>query len=242
VRHSRIIALLCLLAGGLAAQWAEAAEERKRFHSNTPRWMQNVASIEIPAIKIEGSRARHYLEYCSGTLLRDNGALRRRYMISAWHCVEHYQDLSKALRVRFPHSSVTKLEYQARLIDSGGAIDRDWAVLELSTAPTPEQLEGLPVLTTDPSTAATAVGFALALENGRNELSYDDSCRMRDDIHWANCTTSKGSSGGPIVQTKEGAIGVVGVISQGDSQALTITYPISKLPTRWRIKFQSSVL
>jgi secreted trypsin-like serine protease len=220
----------------------EAALLRQRFDANAPVWMKNVANIEVPAIKFEHGRARHYTEYCSGTLLQNPKTLKPRFVISAWHCVEHYQDLSRDIIVGFPHFQSNHADYTARLIDSGGGISNDWAVLELSNGPSAEELEGLSLLATDKAKPATAAGFALALPKGRQRLSFDDSCRASGDVQWVQCTTSKGASGGPIVQTQGARSGIVGVISQGDSQAFTISYPSATLPQRWKTTFGAQLL
>lgn len=229
--------LLCALVA-LALNPVTATELlRKRYDAQAPAWMQNVASIEVPGIKFEHGRARHYTEYCSGTLLRDDSSSETRYVISAWHCVEYYQDLSRSIKIRFPHFQSSPSVYSARLIDSGGGITNDWALLELSNGPNKAQLPGMPLIMTDPAKPATAMGFALALDNGRQQLAFDDSCSAQSAQHWLNCTTSKGASGGPIVQTLGSSTGIVGVISQGDSRALTISYPTIELPQRLKSTF-----
>lgn len=213
---------------------------RQRFDAKAPEWMKNVAKIEVPAIKFEQGRARHYTEYCSGTLLASSETSSARFVISAWHCVEHYQDLSRSIHVQFPHSLVTRQSgYTARLIDSGGGISRDWALLELTEGPSTTQLRGISVVKTDTNKPATAAGFALNLPNGRQRLSYDNSCQANGEAEWRLCTTSKGSSGGPIVQIHDSKPSLVGVISQGDSQGFTISYPSAKLPQRWQALFGS---
>lgn len=225
---------LCFWLLTLLACQLNAAEQRKRFDVKTPLWMQNIAALEVPSLRFEDGRARHYIEYCSGTLLHDVETSQPRYILSAWHCVEHYHDLSQALRVRFPHLGDGNAVYKARLMDSGGRIDRDWALLELSASIPEQQLSGLPLIASDPEKPATAAGFALALEQGKNRLSFDDTCQTQDSISWEHCVTSKGASGGPLVQTLDGTTGIVGVISQGDSQTLTISFPSTRLPQRWR--------
>ena len=221
----------------------ETASSRQRFDANAPDWMKNVANIEVPAIKIEQGRARHYKEYCSGTLLTSSNTLPTRFVISAWHCVEHYQDLSRDLEVHFPHSPSTQQSvYTARLIDSGGSIYHDWALLELKQGPSTVQLKGLSLSETDISKPAVAAGFALGLPDGRKRLSFDDSCLASGKTEWVRCSTSKGASGGPIVQIHEAIPSIVGIISQGDSRDFTISYPSAKLPQRWKNTFQAQLL
>lgn len=235
--------LFCaLLLADLSAA-DEVESSRHRFDAKAPDWMENVVNIEVPAIKFEHGRARHYTEYCSGTLLKSSATLPTRFVVSAWHCVEYYQDLSRDLKVQFPHSRSThRSAYTARVIDSGGSISRDWALLELSNGPSTAQLEGLSLLAIDTNKPATAAGFAMALPNGRQRLSFDNSCQANGETEWVRCTTSKGASGGPIVQTHESMPGIVGVISQGDSQALTISFPSARLPQRWTTTFGAQLL
>jgi hypothetical protein len=103
---------------------SEAEFPRQRFDATAPKWMANVANIEGPAIKYEQGRARHYIEYCSGTLLKSAKTSQPRFMISAWHCVEHYQDLSRDLTVYFPHSQSRHKAYSARWLERGAHISR----------------------------------------------------------------------------------------------------------------------
>lgn len=234
--------LLCALLMVELSFASEAEFPRQRFDAKSPKWMANVANIEVPAIKYEQGRARHYIEYCSGTLLKSAKTSQPRFMISAWHCVEHYQDLSRDLTVYFPHSQSRHKAYRARLVDSGGSISSDWALLKLSDSPSSAHLAGLTLMTTDINQPATAAGFALALPNGRQHLSFDDSCEANGENEWTRCTTSKGASGGPIVQIHQSMAGIVGVISQGDSQAFTISFPSARLPQRWRGAFGAKLL
>lgn len=234
--------LLCALLIVELSFASEVEFPRQRFDAQAPQWMENVANIEVPAIKHEQGRARHYTEYCSGTLLKNAKASEPRFVISAWHCVEHYQDLSRDLTVYFPHAQSHHKVYTARLVDSGGSISSDWALLKLSEAPSSEQLAGLALMTTDKNQPATAAGFALALPNGRQRLSFDDSCKANGENEWILCTTSKGASGGPIVQIHQSMAGIVGVISQGDSEAFTISFPSARLPQRWKGAFGAHLL
>ena len=81
--------------------------------------MKFVAAINVPTLKHEAGRTRHYREQCSATLINHDNARQDQWLITAWHCIEHYKDLSQTIEVRFPHAGPSAQYYTARLARSG---------------------------------------------------------------------------------------------------------------------------
>jgi len=196
--------------------------------------MRNVVAIEVPSEKREAGRTRHFIERCSGTLLQNADNKRPDLILTAWHCVENYSDLSKHIQIRFPHAVAPLQALFARIYRSGDSITSDWALLRL-VSPVPDAgLLGLSLSLRKENQPAYALGFAGELRQGRSSLSFDADCNWSQSNLWQSCQSSKGSSGGPLVQVHSDEAYVVGVISQGDSEEITLDWSTSELPLTLR--------
>jgi hypothetical protein len=122
--RAAIGAVLCLLLpGALHAEQVTAS----------------VGQLLIPAVRHEDGYRRHFLEYCSATLVSAAPAPHSRFLLTAWHCLEYYGDLSRAIRYRHADGQ----EREARQVASGGGMHADWALLRLADAlPGPVALSG----------------------------------------------------------------------------------------------------
>ena len=196
--------------------------------------MRNIAVIDVPSEKRESGQSRHYTERCSGTLLQGVEPNHPKLLMTAWHCIEHYADLSKTIEVRFPHAAEKARSYPARVYRSGTSINSDWALLKLTSPVQDPKLKGLPLAHPWENEKATALGFAGGLEQGRSALSFDPRCVWISSNRWESCQSSKGSSGGALVQVRSDQAYLVGVISQGDSDELTLSWSPSELPISLR--------
>ncbi|MEM6483877.1 MAG: trypsin-like peptidase domain-containing protein [Pseudomonadota bacterium] len=90
-----------------------------------------VGKLKIPAQRTVQGRRQHFIERCSATLV--SADIKQEYsawLVSAWHCFEYYQDLSRS--ISFTGSTGTVVN--ARLVRSGGGMRDDWALLRLSRA------------------------------------------------------------------------------------------------------------
>jgi hypothetical protein len=222
----RCLTLLILLSCPVA--WD--AQSAERYHPDSPSWMKFVAAINVPTLKHEAGRTRHYREQCSATLINHNGVRQDQWLITAWHCIEHYKDLSQTIKVRFPHAGPNDQDYTARLARSGEHLERDWALLRLEQSLPAHLSSTLTLTVASPSLLATAAGYSKHLPEGRERLSYDSNCRWVSAQEWQDCLTSKGTSGGPVVQTIANEPVIVGIISQGNGQGMTLTFPVNLLP------------
>ncbi|HBZ50342.1 MAG TPA: hypothetical protein DEO43_08570 [Halieaceae bacterium] len=222
----RCLNLLILLFCSVAS----IAQPAERYRPDSPNWMKFVAAINVPTLKHEAGRTRHYREQCSATLINHDHARQDQWLITAWHCIEHYRDLSQTIEVRFPHAGLNDQYYTARVARSGERLERDWALLRLEQRLPPHLSSPLTLTAASPSLLATAAGYSKHLREGRERLSYDSNCRWVSAQEWQDCFTSKGTSGGPVVQTIADEPTIVGIISQGNGEGMTLTFPVDLLP------------
>jgi hypothetical protein len=197
----------------------------------------SVGRLLIPAIRHENGYARHYDEACSATLIAAEVRTSSRYLLSAWHCLADYSDLSRP--IIFEHSSGRRL--QAWLITSGGGMAEDWALLRL-TAPLGEPT----VLGSAPSGGTlVSTGSKLLMAgyphdgNKPPKLAALRSCEVIDDTKRdiaTNCVLSKGASGGAVFEAASAPCcsRYVGVISRGDGLSQSIFVPLARFTERLR--------
>ena len=89
--------LITGLALGFWAVAAVAADERLVFSGKTFPWLQAVGKLQVPGQRYKDGHSSHYLEDCSATLVSLPGRLEADIIVTAWHCLELYQDLSKPI-------------------------------------------------------------------------------------------------------------------------------------------------
>ena len=183
-----------------------------------------VGQLLVPAIRYENGYARHYNERCSATAVADvnNEAL---YLLSAWHCLEDYRDLSKPLL--FALSS--GFQSPVRVVASGDGMLSDWILLRLqSPAPSSARL----------AAQTSAEGSELIMAGYPRDRSTADAgpitvqCQQsgKDYKDWSSdCVLQKGASGGAVFNP-DGEI--LGVISRGDGESVSIFVPVNRFRNR----------
>jgi len=209
-----------------------AAESRLPLADNAPPWLLAVGRLAIPASRVEDGRRRHYKERCSGTLLAPPDGADAQFVLSAWHCLEYYTDLSRAIRFELTGLSGEVLESRARAVASGGGMAADWALLELDP-PIPAGRGATAAL--DGRTVAAGARLAMAgfsgdpgLGAGGERLTYDPACRVTGSSgadRLTDCLAFKGASGGGAFHGGR----LVGVLSRGDSRGRSIYVPAARL-------------
>lgn len=227
----RGLALAFALAIAPALSGPALAERRLPVAGDAPVWLQAVGRLDIPTSRVEDGRRRHFDERCSGTLLAPPAGGAARFVLSAWHCLEYYTDLSRDIRFELTGRSGEPLRRRARAVASGGGMTADWALLELDP-PIPAGRSATARL--DPRALAPGARLAMAgfsgdpgLGAGGKRLTYDPDCRVTGASgadRLTDCLAYKGASGGGAFYGGR----LVGVLSRGDSRGQSIYVPAAR--------------
>lgn len=205
-----ILALCCapLTAGG----------ERTAFSAAAPQQLRAVGKLTVPGSDRVAGERRHRDENCSAALVAP------RTILTAWHCLEYYNDLSREPLFSLPHAPGQQPVPARRLADGGG-MDADWALLRLA-----QPITDIAPLAVVPLAGGQVLvaGYARDDELGRGgaTLTWQAGCRLVDTGPRGvatDCVTYKGASGGVVMSGG----GIVGVISAGDGTAQTWFAPSS---------------
>ncbi len=210
-RRSSLSTLLLLLLIPGSHQARSEAEQVLR---------ESVGRLHVPAIRYRDGYARHYDEQCSAALIHERGREVSPFIVSAWHCIEHYRDLSRSL----VFEAESGQRYAARLLASGGSMHSDWALLRLPTPlPAPLGLELSPG--GEEPGERTLAGYPH--DSG---LTAEDNCRIigRDgaDVR-TDCVLQQGASGGAVIDGGT-TPRYLGVISRGDGETQSIYVPVER--------------
>lgn len=212
--------LLCLGVPGETA--ASAVDEEGRY--------RGVGRLLVPAVRYENGYARHYDERCSGTVVTLNDrAAPSSFIISAWHCLEDYRDLSRPLIFE----TIDGDRNEVRLIASGGTMEQDWALLRLAQA----KDTALPV-TRDPATptAVIMVGFPRDRVDSTQTVVHCAIAGLDGSDYRGSCALQQGASGGGVFSIGESPR-YLGVISRGDGVSQSIFVPVGRILPRLQSHF-----
>lgn len=233
---ARILSALLLLIMLSNVSLAQPQEKRLQRDANAPRWLDAVGKLEVPTIKYEEGRRKHHREDCSATLIANHTGRYADSIVTAWHCLEAYSDLSKPIVFTLEPWGKQPLTLTARRLADGGHIDDDWAILRLERAIRTDEVRGLVLgRSTLPEHAILQMaGYSGDSGLGRNggQLTYDPDCRATTATKRyvsTDCLAYKGASGGAVVSTESsGEVLLRGIISQGDSERLSIYVPTAR--------------
>tara|TARA_R110002110_G_scaffold77390_1_gene203441 strand:+ start:3200 stop:4003 length:804 start_codon:yes stop_codon:yes gene_type:complete len=225
-------ALLLLL---LATATAASEDSRLRYSQTSPDWLRAVGQLTVPSMRLENGYARHHTERCSATLVAAPGDAHARVIVSAWHCLEFYRDLSQRITFTLLPASQAPREIEAVRYADGGSMAADWAVLRLRQ---PVAIAEVPALylhpqQADPALPVVMAGYSRDAGTGSSgkDLSYDPACRITaaDSVSGdSDCRAYKGASGGAVIQlTEAGTPLLSGVISEGNSVDYSRYVPVS---------------
>lgn len=182
-----------------------------------------VGQLWVPAKRFRNGYAEHFDEHCSAALVTTKESLPSRLLLSAWHCIEDYRDLSRDLLFETQDGR----RHPARVVASGGGMHGDWAILRLRK-PLPGGLLLTPPSEKRGDTHAMA-GFPRRAD-GDAALVHARHCRVtgRDgpDLR-SDCILSKGASGGAVVDAGDARV-YRGVISRGDARSVSIFVPLTR--------------
>ena len=210
-----------------AARPPTASDPRQLADSRAPGWLQAVGRLTVPGVEWKNGERRQRQENCSATLVS------RDTILTAWHCLEHYRDLSQDILFTLSGAPVRRVH----ILSSGGGMQADWALLRMHTPlsgiePAAVNTHGIISDAAPLSVAGYSRDEGLGAD-GEN-LTWQAQCQSTENQHYrvaTNCLAFKGASGGPVVQ----AARVVGVISAGDSARLTYYAPTRSFSSALRL-------
>ncbi len=215
----------CFYSLGLALVFSLpcAADPRQVFDANSPAWLQAVGKLTVPGYRYQNGDRRHHQQHCTATLIASN------VILSGWHCLEHYTDLSQDIVFTLPYSA-KKISRTARRLEDGGGMHADWSLLKLNKPISKKVAVAVPVGTVNAGEPGlptlTLAGYSRDKGVGASgrRLSYHADCAILHNESYrvaTNCMAFKGSSGGPVVYDRA----IVGVVSEGDSERLSFYTP-----------------
>ncbi|WP_167854965.1 trypsin-like serine peptidase [Mangrovimicrobium sediminis] len=232
IGQSLLATLLCSLP---LAALAGGEDARRVFSADSPDWLRAVGKLQVPAVRYEKGYSRHRRENCSATLVTAGADKDANTLVTAWHCLEDYSDLSKPITVSLLTASGERLEREAYSVADGGGMQADWALLKLYQRVPRQQVPAL-LWSSEPADGALPVTMAgysgdAGLGAGGTALTYDAGCRItrqnRAETE-SDCRAFKGASGGAVVQLDPAGVArLYGVVSRGDGVSVSIFVPVS---------------
>ena len=213
---------------------AQATDTRQVISTSAPPWLRAVGKLQVPGQRFEKGHALHYLEDCSATLVALPDRDRADTIVTAWHCLELYKDLSRPILFTLSPSSGVLLNLEAYRLADGGGMHADWAILRLRQSVPADKVDSLQVhpQQADASRPVTMAGYSGDSGMGDNgqRLTFDPECiisQQHQNVGDTNCTAHKGASGGAVIQVSNaGEAYLCGVISQGDGEGRSTFVPV----------------
>ncbi len=228
-----------LAIAGLLFSLGVTADARQTSNAASADWLQGVGKLYVPGTKYDKGHRLNYKEHCSATLVAEPGKLSANTIITAWHCLEHYDDLSKAITFTLFYGTTQSITIDAYPYDDGGSMQADWALLRLYTSVADTIASALVVHTGHAEEGRPIVMAGYSTDSHDERLSYDPSCSIAStplsspEIKETDCNAAKGASGGAVVQyTVQGEPLLVGVISQGNGEGLSLYVPVQVFRAR----------
>lgn len=236
--HPTLTRKLLPVTACMMVMWAMAAaatDTRQVFSGETHGWLRAVGKLQVPGQRYRDGRQSHYLEDCSATLVARAGSSYADTIVTAWHCLEWYSDLTKPIIFTVVTISGEPLQREAYRLKDGGGMHADWAILRLRKALQGEQVTALLIhpQAADPEQPVTMAGFSGDPGLGAHglALTFDPACTITAQnqvLGDTDCTAFKGASGGAVVQlSSAGEPRMCGVISQGNGEGRSTFVPVS---------------
>lgn len=227
------IALLFLAQG--RADPVTAEDPRLSWDRVAPAWLAAVGQLRVPGHRRRDGEEQHHVERCSATLVSQPGAGRAEYIVTAWHCLEWYDDLSQPILFTLHPGQGAAVQRSARPLASGGTMAEDWAILRLQQPIPARQVVGLSLepAGVGPQHPLWMAGYSRDVEPGAGGkvLSYHPNCRVtgREGLLLeTNCRAYKGASGGAVIRLDErGTPRLSGVISAGNGTDISRFVPVA---------------
>lgn len=221
----RLIIVCCVLLASTAS-----AQEPILNAPQIAHLQHSVVPLRVPTSRLVNGYRRHHRENCSATVINTHPLT----LLSAWHCFDGYDDLSRAAHILVEGNWV-----DVRLVNSGGSMSADWALVT-ADAPDiqePTMLQPLPVLV-DHKASDVLVFHVAGYPNTQNErppsLWVSQRCpSLGRSQQWigADCSATRGVSGGPALVQHNGTWSVIGVVSAQRSDTMLLVAPLPTMST-----------
>ena len=232
----KYLATLLILCGLLLPSAVGSADSRQVLSVVSSPWLRAVGKLQVPGQRYRNGHSSHYLEDCSATLVSSATQRDANTIITAWHCLELYSDLSKPILFTAVTISGESVEREALRLADGGGMHADWAILRLRRTISSKQIIALNVHPhiADPDQPITMAGYSRDSGIGRSgqSLTFDPACaiyQQHRSLGDTNCVAHKGASGGAVVQlSSNGEPLICGVISQGNGEGRSTFVPVSR--------------
>ena len=230
-----VLAILLLGAGSLPAPAEPAgavADTRLAYSDRAPDWLGAVGKLRVPGSRYREGRRQHLQEDCSATLVSRRSGNRADTIVTAWHCLAFYSDLSRPITFLLPGQDRSE-EREAYRVADGGGMHADWAVLRLFQPVVSDLALAIHPDRADPARPVSMAGYSRdpAMGDGGTRLTFDPSClitRQWATVSDTDCVAYKGASGGAVVQLSlAGEPELSGVVSQGNGAGLSIFVPVA---------------
>ena len=226
--------LIVCLALGSWSTTAMPADKRQVFSGETFPWLQAIGKLQVPGQRHKDGHTSHYLEDCSATLVSLPGRIEADIIVTAWHCLELYHDLSKPIVFSAETASGAVLKREAHRLADGGGMHADWAILGLRKAVPAHAMIALQVHPQFADSERPIVMAGYSKDKGIGDegrvLTFDPACTIiaqEQALGETNCTAFKGASGGAVIQLFDsGEPRICGVISQGNGQDHSTYVPV----------------
>jgi hypothetical protein len=231
-----LAAWLVASAGLANATDADTATDSREVYSGTaPQWLRAVGKLRVPGSQYRGGDREHLQEDCSATLVVRLPGRPADTIITAWHCLAHYDDLSRPIIFTLLPGQPGVLQREAYRLADGGGMYADWALLRLRQPVAAAEVAAMLVHpdSADPAVSITMAGYSrdAGKGDGGKRLSFDPACLITARASASsdsNCLAYKGASGGAVVQlSPAGTPHFSGVISEGNGAGLSTFVPVA---------------
>ena len=217
----------------LAEPPGTVVDNRLIYSDAAPNWLGAVGKLRVPGSRYHDGRRSHLQEDCSATLVSRGQGKRADTVVTAWHCLAFYNDLSKPITFTLLPGQSRSEEREAYRLADGGGMHADWAVLRLYRPIVTDLALAIHPGRADPARPISMAGYSRdqVKGDGGKALTFDPSCLITQQaarVSDSNCNAYKGASGGAVVQlSPRGKPELTGVISQGDSAGLSLFVPVA---------------
>jgi hypothetical protein len=224
-----VLALLCLCSS------VGGADQRQITSADSPPWLRSVGKLQVPGQRFQDGHTSHYLEDCSATLVTLPARDVADTIVTAWHCLELYEDLTRPITFILSATPGESLSREAYRLADGGGMHADWAILRLrqSVPVQPGTALRIHPQQADTDRPVIMAGYSKdsGLGNNGEQLTFDPACTISHQersIGDTDCTAHKGASGGAVIQlSSTGDAYMCGVISQGNGEGRSTFVPVN---------------